>query len=107
MYPNKAVQARISVMEPQQKMKPASAWLGATIFSLLTGAAFGYGIFLMLFSNKWHGLFFIAIAIAFARLCWVALPKDRKLQLWITGLTISLVLAFVLYVISQLKLRFM
>ena len=94
-------------METEQKMKPASAWLGATIFSLLTGAAFGFGIFLMLFSNKWHGFFFIAIAIAFACLCWVALPKDHKLQLWITGLTISLVLALLLYVISQLTPRFM
>lgn len=94
-------------MEREQSIEPTSAWFGATIFSLLTGTAFGYGVFLVFFNGVWHGLFFIVIAIAFACLCWFALPKDHKLQLWVTGSTIALALAFILYVISSMTLRFM
>ena len=94
-------------MKREQINNPASAWFGTTIFSLLTGVAFGYGVFLMLFSSVWQGLFFIVIAIAFACLCWVGLPKDHKLQLRVTGSTIALALAFILYVISSITLRFM
>lgn len=94
-------------MGREQIIKPASAWLGTTIFSLLTGIAFGYGVFLTLFDTVWHGLFFIVIAIAFACLCWLGLPKDHKLQLWVTGSTITLALAFILYLISNITLRFM
>lgn len=94
-------------MKREQINNPASAWFGTTIFSLLTGVVFGYGVFLMLFSSVWQGLFFIVIAIAFACLCWVGLPKDHKLQLRVTGSTIALALAFILYVISSITLRFM
>jgi hypothetical protein len=94
-------------MAQEKIIKPASAWLGATIFSLLTGVAFGCGVFLMLFSGIWQGLFFIVIAIAFARLCWVALPEDHKVQLWVTGLTIALAMAYMLYLIFNLTPRFM
>lgn len=94
-------------MKQEHINEPASAWLGTTIFSLLTGMAFAYGTFLMLFNGAWYGLFFIVIAIAFARLCWVALPGDHKLQLWITGLMITLALVYLLYLISSLTLRFM
>lgn len=94
-------------MGREQNIEPASAWLGTTIFSLLTGAAFGYGAFLMLFDSAWHGLFFIIVAIAFARLCWVALPKDHKLQLWVTGCAIALAFGFLLHLISSMTLRFM
>ncbi len=89
-------------MGQEHTTKPASTWLGTTIFSILTGAAFSSSVFLILFSNTWFGLFFIFIAIAFARLCWVTLPKDHKLQLCVTGLTIFLAMAFLLYLISQL-----
>jgi len=94
-------------MEREKITRPASAWLGTTIFSLLTGIAFGYGVFLMLFSSVWHGLFFVVIAIVFACLCWVGIPKDHKLQLWVTGSTITITLLFILYVISNMALRFM
>lgn len=94
-------------MGREQNIEPASAWLGATMFSLLTGAAFGYGAFLILFDSAWQGLFYIIVAIAFACLCWVALPKDHKLQLWVTGCTIALAFAFLLYLISSMTLRFM
>jgi hypothetical protein len=94
-------------MRRDQNIESASAWLGATIFSLLTGAAFGYGAFLLLIDNAWQGMSFIIVAIAFARLCWVALPKDHKLQLWVTGCTIALAFAFLLYLISSMTLRFM
>jgi hypothetical protein len=94
-------------MERERINKPAGTWLGATIFSLLTAAAFGGGVFLMVFSSIWHGLFFVVIAIAFARLCWFALPKDHKLQLWVTGLTIAFALGYLLYVATHLELRFM
>jgi hypothetical protein len=94
-------------MGRERIIKPGNAWLGATIFSLLTAAAFGGGVFLMVFSGIWHGLFFIVIAIAFARLCWSALPKNHKLQLWVTGLTIALALGYLLYVATHLDLRFM
>lgn len=94
-------------MGREQNIEPASTWRGATIFSLLTGAAFGYGAFVMLFDGALHGLFFIVVAIAFACLCWVALPKDHKLQLWVTGCTIALAFAFLLYLIFSLTLRFM
>jgi hypothetical protein len=94
-------------MERERIKKPAGIWLGATIFSLLTAAAFGGGVFLMVFGSIWLGLFFVVIAIAFARLCWFALPKDHKLQLWVTGLTITLALGYLLYVATHLELRFM
>ncbi|WP_198115922.1 hypothetical protein [Massilia rhizosphaerae] len=94
-------------MERERINKPAGTWFGATIFSLLTAAAFGGGVFLMVFSSVWHGLFFVAIAIAFARLCWLALPKDHKLQVWVTGLTIALALVYLLYVATHLELHFM
>lgn len=67
----------------------------------------GCGVFLMVFSSVWHGLFFVAIAIAFAGSCWSALPEDHKLQLWLTGLTIALALVYLLYVATHLDLRFM
>ena len=94
-------------MRRDQNIESASAWLGANIFSLLTGAAFGYGAFLLLIDNAWQGMSFIIVAIAFARLCRVALPKDHKLQLWVTGGTIALAFAFLLYLISSMTLRFM
>jgi hypothetical protein len=94
-------------MEQKQIINPANSRLGATIFSVLTGMAFGCGVFLMLFSGIWQGLFFIFIAIGFACLCWVVLPKDHRLQLWVTGLTIALAMAFMLYLISNLTPRFM
>lgn len=94
-------------MVKERTFKPASAWLGATIFSLLTAAAFSGGVFLMVFSSIWQGLFFVAIGAAFARLCWLALPKDHKLQLWVTGLTIALALGYLLYVATHLNLSFM
>lgn len=66
-------------MGREQIIKPASAWLGTTIFSLLTGIAFGYGVFLTLFDTVWHGLFFIVIAIAFACLCWLEGPQTTTM----------------------------
>lgn len=94
-------------MERKRITKPAGAWLGATIFSLLTAAAFGGGVFLMVFNSIWHGLPFVVIAIVFARLCWFALPKDHKLQLWVMGFTIAFALGCLLYVATHLNLRFM
>jgi len=82
----------------QEKIgKPSSAWLGATIFSLLTGAGFDYGVFVLLFDSTWHGLFFIGTAIAFARVSWVVHPKNHKLQLLVTSLPITLALVFGMY----------
>lgn len=94
-------------MERERIIKSGSAWLGTTMFSLLTAATFGGGVFWMVFSSIWQGLFFIAIAVAFARLCWSALPEDHTLQLWVTGLAIALALGSLLYVITHLDLRFM
>ena len=94
-------------MERERIIKPGSAWLGTTIFSLLTAATFGGGVFLMGLSSIWPGLFFVAIAIAFGRLCWFAFPEDHKLQLWVTGSTIALALGYLLYVVTHLDLRFM
>jgi hypothetical protein len=94
-------------MERERIIKPGSAWLGTTIFSLLSAATFGGGVFLMGVIGIWPGLFFFAIAIVFARLCWFAFPEDHKLQLWVTGLAIALALGYLLYLITHLDLRFM
>jgi hypothetical protein len=94
-------------MERERIVKPANTWVGATILSLLTGVALGYGVFLVLLSGTLPGLIFIVIAIAFACLSWFALPKDRKLQLWATGLSIALALTFFVSVISHLTPRVM
>jgi len=61
----------------------------------------------MVFGGIWQGLFFVVISIAFARLCWSALPEDHKLQLCLTGLATALALGYVLYTATHLNLRFM
>lgn len=94
-------------MERKRTIKPGSAWLGTTIFSLLTAATFAGAVFLMGVISIWPGLFFGAIAIAFARLCWFAFPEDHKLQLWITGSALALGFGCFLYVLTHLHFGFM
>ncbi|XYJ11987.1 hypothetical protein ACSUZJ_08335 [Telluria sp. B2] len=87
--------------------RPASGWLGATIFSLLTGTAFGFGSFMLVLAGPWYGSFFYLVAITLSCLCWIALPYERNIQLWVTGLAIALQIGYAMYWFSNFKLRFM
>ncbi len=50
---------------------------------------------------------FYLVAITLSCFCWIALPYERNIQLWVNGLAIALQIGYAMYWFSNFKLRFM